>query len=183
MLVGVGNTGPSPHLPADRQGPAAVSDSCHQNLSFPGELEGVNQQANRPIGRDGCPQKKLRGWRVATLRVYRLVGKETPNLLCFALELRRPDALGGNLREVDMLGFVKAGDHPAKVVTLRLVQLLRQVLAKSLVHLTLKTKAARHRWFRLVSCWSALTYNLPAERRKMGSLLCFKTTLAKVSGS
>ena len=36
LLVGVGNTGLSPHLPADRQGPAAVSDSCHQNLSFPG---------------------------------------------------------------------------------------------------------------------------------------------------
>jgi len=138
-------------------------------VPLPEEFESIDEHANRIAGGDSPPQKKFRRRRVAALRIYLLVAEKTPNLSCFALQLRRPDPLGGNAGEMHMLGLVQAGDHPAKVAALGLAKLLRQVLAKSLVHLTLKSYVedegclssealAGRLW--LVSCWGGRSYNL-----------------------
>ncbi len=139
----------------------------------PESLGSVDKHANRAARSNGLLQKKLRDRLVAALRVYMFVGEKPPNLPGLALQGGRAEALGGHLREVHMPGLMQAGDHPAKVAALGLAQLLREVLAKRLVHPALYAEAVCRRWLWLISCWVACFYNLQpsAERWAAFSVL------------
>jgi len=76
-------------------------------VPLPEEFESIDEHANRIAGGDSPPQKKFRRRRVAALRIYLLVAEKTPNLSCFALQLRRPDPLGGNAGEMHMLLLIR----------------------------------------------------------------------------
>jgi hypothetical protein len=174
LLLSVAYPRSAPHLPAYRQGSPPVGQRRHQHLPLAGKLESIDKYANPAARSNGLLQKKLRDWPVAVLRVYLLVGEKPPYLSGFALQGGRADPFGGHLREVHVPSLVQAGDHPAKVAALGLAQLLGEVLAKSLVHLTLHTKAVHHRYLWLVSCWFTGPYNLQLSTERWAAFSVLK---------